>query len=199
MDSKWTSFEKGIYRWVGIGFLLIILVGMAVTGSYAFFTATIEENNSDNKTTVITAANLEATFNAGTALTLKNAVPGDASDTKTITMKNTGSVPIDYVISWLSITNDDVTDDNGNVTKTALTGVKYTVACDSASVIGTGTKLDMPTKAGTTLISGTLSSGATHTCTIQLFYTDTNADQSTEMGNNFKASLTASATLSTTS
>jgi len=199
MDSKWTSFEKGIYRWVGIGFLLIILVGMAVTGSYAFFTATLEENNSDNKTTVITTANLEATFNAGTALTLKNAVPGDASDTKTITMENTGSVPIDYVISWLSITNEDVTDDNGNVTKTALTGVKYTVACDSASVVGTGTKLDMPTEAGTTLISGTLSSGATHTCTIQLFYTDTDADQSSEMGNNFKASLTASATLSTTS
>ncbi len=171
------GLEKNIYTGISAFLLMIGVITLTATTSYAYFVAKFTTLNPDNSNSKFTSVNIAADYSDGDAITMSNAIPGDSSNIKTIKFTNTGSVSLNYKINWKSITN------------TGITGLKYTITCSTAAT-GTGDKLAMPS-AATTLISGTLAPNASNTCQLQIFYTDTGADQSNEMTKTFSATLEA--------
>ena len=96
--------KKYIYITLTIVFLLAAL-GI----SYAWFNAVIKGNDTAKEQSVITG-NLELTFTDDTEVTLPNAVPGD-SYTKTISVKNTGTLDAKYNLVWQELTNEITKDE----------------------------------------------------------------------------------------
>lgn len=170
--------EKKIYTGLMAFLLLIGVIALTATTSYAYFVAKFTVINPDNSNSKFTSANISATYSDGEAINLKNAIPGTSTAVKTIKFTNTGTVPITYKINWKTITN------------TGITGLKYTISCTDSKTAGTGSNLNMPSSP-TTLISGTLAVSGSNTCQLQIHYTDTDQDQSNEMSKTFSASLEA--------
>ena len=96
--------KKYIYITLTIVFLLAAL-GI----SYAWFNAVIKGNDTAKEQKVVTG-NLELTFTDDTEVTLPNAVPGD-SYTKTISVKNTGTLDAKYNLVWQELTNEITNDE----------------------------------------------------------------------------------------
>ena len=89
--------------------LTIIFLLAALGISYAWFNAVIKGNDTAKEQSVITG-NLELTFTDDTEVTLPNAVPGD-SYTKTISVKNTGTLDASYSLVWQELTNEITNDE----------------------------------------------------------------------------------------
>ena len=97
-DSKYFNlmlFSLGIFLILGI--------------SYAYFGTNIIGNEDAKKQTVMTG-NLELTFTDTTEMSLDNAFPGD-SFTKTISVKNTGTLDASYNLVWTKLTNEIINDE----------------------------------------------------------------------------------------
>ena len=97
-DSKYFNlmlFSLGIFLILGI--------------SYAYFGTNIIGNETAKKQTVMTG-NLELTFTDTTEMSLDNAFPGD-SFTKTISVKNTGTLDASYNLVWTKLTNEIINDE----------------------------------------------------------------------------------------
>ena len=88
-------------------FSLVLLLVLGV--SYAWFNAVIKGNDTAKEQKVVTG-NLELTFTDDTEVTLPNAVPGD-SYTKTISVKNTGTLDASYSLVWQELTNEITNDE----------------------------------------------------------------------------------------
>mgnify|MGYP005890447507 CR=1 FL=1 len=88
-------------------FSLVLLLVLGV--SYAWFNAVIKGNDTAKEQKVVTG-NLELTFTDDTEVTLSNAVPGD-SYTKTISVKNTGTLDAKYNLVWQELTNEITNDE----------------------------------------------------------------------------------------
>lgn len=174
-DKK--GLEKSIYTGISAFLLMVGIITLTITTSYAYFAAQFTVINPDNSKSEFTSANIAAEYSDGNAISLTNAIPGTSSAIKTIKFTNTGNVNLAYKINWATITN------------TGITGLKYTITCDKTAT-GTGEQLAMPSIASN-LITGTIAPNATNTCQLQIFYTDTDADQTNEMGKTFSATLEA--------
>ena len=97
-DSKYFNlmlFSLGIFLILGI--------------SYAYFGTNIIGNETAKKQTVMTG-DLELTFTDNTEISLDNAFPGD-SFTKTISVKNTGTLDANYNLVWTELTNEIINDE----------------------------------------------------------------------------------------
>ena len=94
-------------------YIYIMLTAVLLLGvlgiSYAWFNAVIKGNDTAKEQTV-TTGNLELTFTDDTEVTLSNAVPGD-SYTKTISVKNTGTLDASYSLVWQELTNEITNDE----------------------------------------------------------------------------------------
>ena len=81
----------------------LLLLSIAVAGSYAYFVANIS-GNKDTNNVVITNGVMALEYKDGDEITLANAVPGN-SVTKTFTVKNTGNVSTNYTIYFSELSN----------------------------------------------------------------------------------------------
>ena len=79
--------------------VLILLIGV----SFAYFSLEITGNDTAKYNTITTGA-LKLTFTDTNALTLTDALPGDSA-TKTISVKNTGTIDTSYNIVWNNLIN----------------------------------------------------------------------------------------------
>ena len=83
---------------------VIVLLILAILGaSYAYYSATVKENNKTQ--TVIKTNELSLTFNGTSEITAEDMIPGD-SFTKTFTVENTSNVKTSYNIYMENITNE---------------------------------------------------------------------------------------------
>ena len=85
--------------------VLILLIGV----SFAYFSLEITGNDTAKYNTITTGA-LKLTFTDTNVLTLDNALPGDSA-TKTISVKNTGTIDTSYNIVWQELTNTITNDE----------------------------------------------------------------------------------------
>ena len=87
-----------------------VLVGLALvaTATYAWFSASVEAGNVKDQ--VVTTGTLELTYTDGTEIKLENARPG-ATATKTITVKNTGTLETSYNLVWQVLKNEITNDE----------------------------------------------------------------------------------------
>ena len=88
-----------------IGFSLVaLLIAITIGASYAYFTATVN-NDGDLNPTVITTGHMELLFSDGQDVSASNLMPGD-SVTKTFKVKNTGDIDSVYDIYLSEIINN---------------------------------------------------------------------------------------------
>ncbi len=118
-------------------FLTVLAVATLLTAvvgtTFAYFTATVTNTTTPTATTVTTASDLGITYSDGSAVSLPNAVPGQYTAEKTITVTNNStSTAMHYQITWDEVSNNfskgatDTTDD-----------LVYSLTNGSSNLIGT--------------------------------------------------------------
>ena len=91
-------------------FLTVLAVATLLTAvvgtTFAYFTATVTNTNTPTATTVTTASDLGITYSDGDEIGMTNIVPGQYTDTKTITVTNNSTTTaMHYQITWDQVTN----------------------------------------------------------------------------------------------
>ena len=168
--------KKYIYITLTIVFLLAAL-GI----SYAWFNAVIKGNDTAKEQTV-TTGNLELTFTDDTEVTLPNAVPGD-SYTKTISVKNTGTLDAKYNLVWQELTNEITKDElviEATCKRLNSSGTEEGT-CESIS--------QTPIKSNTIKKNISIEPSVTHEYTIKVTFIDTGSLQDYNKKKSFSGKL----------
>ena len=156
---------------------LVLLIGV----SFAYFSLEITGNDTAKYNT-ITTGDLKLTFTDTNALTLDNALPGD-SVTKTISVKNTGTIDTSYNIVWQELTN--------TITKDELV-IEATCKRLNSSNTEEGTCESIPQKevSSNKLKSNiSIEAGITHEYTLKLTFVDTGTTQNYNKNKSFNGKI----------
>ena len=161
--------------------LTIIFLLAALGISYAWFNAVIKGNDTAKEQKVVTG-NLELTFTDDTEVTLPNAVPGD-SYTKTISVKNTGTLDAKYNLVWQELTNE-ITNDELVIEATCKrlnSSNTEEGTCESIS--------QTPIKSNTIKKNISIEPSVTHEYTIKVTFIDTGSLQDYNKKKSFSGKL----------
>ena len=156
---------------------LVLLIGV----SFAYFSLEITGNDTAKYNT-ITTGDLKLTFTDTNALTLDDALPGD-SVTKTISVKNTGTIDTSYNIVWQELTNT-ITKDELVIEATCKrlnSSNTEEGTCESISqkaVSSNKLKLNIP-----------IETGITHEYTLKLTFIDTGSTQNYNKNKSFNGKI----------
>ena len=160
-------------------FSLVLLLVLGV--SYAWFNAVIKGNDTAKEQKVVTG-NLELTFTDDTEVTLPNAVPGD-SYTKTISVKNTGTLDASYSLVWQELTNEITNDElviEATCKRLNSSGTEEGT-CESIS--------QTPIKSNTIKKNISIEPSVTHEYTIKVTFIDTGSLQDYNKKKSFSGKL----------
>ncbi len=169
-DSKYFNlmlFSLGIFLILGI--------------SYAYFGTNIIGNETAKKQTVMTG-DLELTFTDNTEISLDNAFPGD-SFTKTISVKNTGTLNASYSLVWTELTNGIINDElviEATCKRLNSSGTEEGT-CESIS--------QTPIKSNTIKKNISIEPSVTHEYTIKVTFIDTGNLQDYNKNKSFNGKL----------
>ena len=157
--------------------VLILLIGV----SFAYFSLEITGNDTAKYNTITTGA-LKLTFTDTNALTLTDALPGDSA-TKTISVKNTGTIDTSYNIVWKELTN--------TITNDELV-IEATCKRLNSSNTEEGTCESIPQKAVSSnklKLNIPIEPGITHEYTLKLTFIDTGSVQNYNKNKTFEGKL----------
>ena len=154
---------------------IFLIIGI----SYAYFELSVSGND-NSKNMVVTAGTLELTFNdKDSVITLNNAKPGDYY-TKTITVKNTGTLDSSYNLVWQELTNEIINDE---------LVIEATCKQLNASNTEEGTcspLSETPVSSNTILKKVSISPSYTHEYTIKVTFKEMNKSQNYNTNKTFK-------------
>ena len=157
---------------------IFLIIGI----SFAYYEITVSGND-DSKDMVVTAGTLELTFNdKDSVITLNNAKPGDYY-TKTITVKNTGTLDSSYNLVWQELTNEIINDE---------LVIEATCKQLNASNTEEGTcspLSETPVSSNTILKKVSISPSYTHEYTIKVTFKEMNKLQNYNTNKTFKGKL----------
>ena len=152
---------------------------MIIGISYAYFELSVSGND-NSKNMAVTAGTLELTFNdKDSVITLNNAKPGDYY-TKTITVKNTGTLSSSYNLVWQELTNEIINDE---------LVIEATCKQLNASNTEEGTcnpLSETPVSSNTILKKVSISPSYTHEYTIKVTFKEMNKSQNYNTNKTFK-------------
>lgn len=103
MNSIVDKEKKMIF---GIGIVFLFLATISFT--YAYFTATLVNNNVKDQ--VVQTGTLELTYTDGPEIVMNNIKPG-TTITKEISVKNTGTLDTSYNLVWQELVNEITNDE----------------------------------------------------------------------------------------
>ena len=154
---------------------IFLIIGI----SYAYFELSVSGND-NSKNMAVTAGTLELTFNdKDSVITLNNAKPGDYY-TKTITVKNTGTLDSSYNLVWQELTNEIINDE---------LVIEATCKQLNASNTEEGTcnpLSETPVSSNTILKKVSISPSYTHEYTIKVTFKEMNKSQNYNTNKTFK-------------
>ena len=157
--------------------VLILLIGV----SFAYFSLEITGNDTAKYNT-ITTGELKLTFTDTNALTLDNALPGDSA-TKTISVKNTGTIDTSYNIVWQELTNT-ITNDELVIEATCKR------LNSSNTEEGTCESISQKAVSSNKLKSNiSIEAGITHEYTLKLTFIDTGSTQNYNKNKSFNGKI----------
>ena len=169
--DKMTLFVTGMFL------LLIMTTGL----SYAYFSASVK-GNENAKNVVVEAGTLSLVYTDGPEIKAQNIKPG-WSTTKEVSVKNTGTLDINYNIIWQSLTNE-ITNNEMVISATCQR------LNASGAVEGTCESISQAAISDMTIAKRvSIESGITHKYTFTILFKETNADQNTNQGKKFNGVL----------
>ena len=169
--DKMTLFVTGMFL------LLIMTTGL----SYAYFSTSVKGND-NAKNVVVEAGTLKLTYTDGPAINAQNIKPGWTT-TKTVSVKNNGTLDTNYNVIWQSLTNE-ITKDELVISATCqrLNG--------SGTAEGTCDSISQAPISDTTIAKKmAIESGITHKYTFTILFKEKNADQNYNQGKKFNGVL----------
>ena len=164
-----------------IGTLLVLLLLLTTGLSYAYFSASVSGND-NAKDMVVEAGTLKLTYTDGPAINVQYIKPGWTT-TKTVSVKNNGTLDTAYNIVWQELTN--------TILKNELV---ISATCKrlnaSGAVEGTCEPIDeLPVRAKRIAKNISIESGFTHEYTFTFLFKETNSSQDYNQGKEFNGVL----------
>ena len=156
----------------GIALAFIFLA--SVSFSYAYFSNAI--TNKDVKNQVVETGTLQLTYTDGPEINIQNMKPGNTI-TKTITVKNTGSLEAKYNIIWQKLINE-ITNDEMLIEGTCTSSSGNCDSIESSPISNISIKKNI-----------SIASGVTHTYNLIITFKDTNLSQNYNQGKKFNGVL----------
>ena len=164
-----------------IGTALVLLLLLTTGLSYAYFSTAVKGND-NAKDMVVEAGTLKLTYTDGPAINAQYIKPGWTT-TKTVSVKNNGTLDAYYNVIWQSLTNG-ITNDELVISATCQRlNANGTVegTCESISQV--------PISDMTIAKKISIESGITHKYTFTILFKETNADQNYNQGKEFNGIL----------
>ena len=162
-----------------LGMIILLIVTTAL--SYGYFEVTVG-GNANAKDVVVETGTLKLTYTDGPAINTQNIKPG-WSTTKTVSVKNNGTLDTNYNIIWQSLTNTIINDElviSATCQRLNSSGV-VEGTCESIS--------QAPIKETTISKNISIESGITHKYTFTILFKEINADQNYNQGKEFNGVL----------
>ena len=162
----------------GIGIVFLFLAAISFT--YAYFTATLVNNNVKDQ--VVQTGTLELTYTDGPEIVMNNIKPG-TTITKEISVKNTGTLDTSYNLIWQELVNEITNDEmviEATCTRLNSSGVEEGT-CESLS--------STPIKRIKIKENVSIESNITHKYNITITFKETNAEQNYNQGKKFTGTL----------
>ena len=168
-------------RKILIGTALVLLLLLTIGLSYAYFSTAVKGND-NAKDVIVEAGTLKLTYTDGPAINAQNIKPGWTT-TKTVSVKNNGTLDTAYNIVWQELTN--------TVLKNELV---ISATCkrlnSSGTVEGTCEPItELPVRAKRIAQNISIESGFTYEYTFTFLFKETNADQNYNQGKEFNGVL----------
>ena len=164
-----------------IGTSLVLLLLLTTGLSYAYFSTAVKGND-NAKDVVVEAGTLKLTYTDGPAINAQYIKPGWTT-TKTVSVKNNGTLDTNYNIIWQSLTNGITNNELVLSATCQRLNASGTVegTCDSISQV----------PISDTIIAKKISieSEFTHKYTFTILFKETNADQNYNQGKEFNGVL----------
>ena len=169
--------DKKILFGTFIALLLLLTTGF----SYAYFSANIS-GNENAKNVVVEAGTLSLVYTDGPEIKAQNIKPG-WSTTKEVSVKNTGTLDINYNIIWQSLTNE-ITNNEMVISATCQ-------RLNSAGTVeGTCEPISQAAISDMTIAKKiNIEAGITHKYTFTILFKETNSDQNNNQGKGFNGVL----------
>lgn len=164
--------DKKMLLGISLAFLVLATIGI----SYAYFNNAIVNKDVTNQ--VVSTGTLELTYTDGPEIKMVNIKPG-STFTKKVTIKNTGTLDVNYNLMWTSLSNEIT---NGEMVISA--------SCkrlnDGGSEEGTCNSIT-ESSIGPKFIESNISieAGITHEYNITIMFKDINAAQDYNQGKSF--------------
>ena len=168
-------------RKILIGTALALLLLLTTGFSYAYFSTAVKGND-NAKDVIVEAGTLKLTYTDGPAINVQNIKPGWTT-TKTVSVKNNGTLDTAYNIVWQELTN--------TILKNELV---LSSTCkrlnESGAVEGTCEPIDeLPVRAKRIAKNISIESGFTHEYTFTFLFKETNESQNYNQGKQFNGVL----------
>ena len=163
------------------GTLIVLLLLLTVGLSYAYFSTSVKGND-NAKDVIVEAGTLKLTYTDGPAINAQYIKPGWTT-TKTVSVKNNGTLDAYYNVIWQSLTN--------TITKNELV---LSATCQrlnaSGTVEGTCESISQAPISDMKIAKKiSIESGITHKYTFTILFKDTNANQNYNQGKEFNGVL----------
>ena len=162
--------DKKIIFGITLAFIFLASVGF----SYAYFSNAI--TNKDVKDQVVETGTLQLTYTDGPEINIQNMKPGNTI-TKTITVKNTGSLEAKYNIIWQKLINE-ITNDEMLIEGTCTSSSGNCDSIESSPISNKSIKKNI-----------SIASGVTHTYNLTIIFKETNTSQNYNQGKKFNGIL----------
>ena len=164
-----------------IGTALVLLLLLTTGLSYAYFSTTVKGNDTA-KDMVVEAGTLKLTYTDGPAINVQNIKPGWTT-TKTVSVKNNGTLDTTYNIIWQSLTNEITNDE-----------LVLSATCQRLNASGTAEGTcdsipQVPISDMTIAKKISIESSITHKYTFTILFKETNSDQNYNQGKEFNGVL----------
>ena len=158
----------------------LLLLSIAIAGSYAYFVANVS-GNKDTNNVVVTNGVMALEYKDGDEITLANAVPGN-SVTKTFTVKNTGNVSTNYTIYFSELSNKFADKTDLVYTLTSSDGGKNVA------------QTQVPSTNEAMVSNYSIEAGKTHTYTLTITFLDKDENQDDNQNVSFSTKVTINET-----
>ena len=165
--------DKKIMFGITLAFIFFASVGF----SYAYFSSSIVQN--EVKDQVVETGTLQLTYTDGPEINVQNIKPGNTIN-KTITVKNTGSLDVEYNIIWQELTNEIINDEmliEGTCTRINGTTEEVDGTCEN--IVST------PINSLKIKKSISIEPNIMHKYDLTITFKDTGADQNYNQGKKF--------------
>ena len=175
--------EKRILFITGIIMLFFMSVGL----SYSYFTTAVS-GNENAKDMVVEAGTLKLEYTDGPEITVKNIKPG-WTITKTVTVKNTGTLDAIYNLKWKELTNTITSDE-----------LVFDLNCESSTDTCSYINLEnqvVPSSPDLVMGDIIIYPGETQTLSLTFTFKELNKDQNYNQGKKFNGVLNIEETTTT--